>query len=998
MIDTGHAGSESVQIMRDADRVLTSLGYIGDRDFVTDPEDQRVRRHRHAIRSAFAGMDVIGAFCPTSHMANGGTTAVPLVYVVVSASQADADRAHRSIWSQSLVPLMLVVTPEGVQVRNAFNPAEGAGRLVPWSDWHDGAVHPALAGIAPAALRSSLSWQHFGTAQMNRVDTRLYRTIRELNTQICGSVPALADQRALANALIGRMLYLLVLTDRKVITQEHVSALKDKRGRPLCPDISLISDGPERLPPWPAKQFWALMDSIDTELNGSIFPISKAERECLGDTAIDLARNVLRRDDALEHGALQLGFLDIDYAALRTETISAIYEQFFAVEDAEQKAADGAFYTPVYLVDYVLDELDGIDPLTPDSRVCDPAAGSGAFLVSAFRRIVERLLNGRAAQPAELRDVLQKAIFGMETNAQAANVARFSLYLTMLDYLPGLTFQMARDRHRLLGEPKLFPDMRENVRIGDFFEPMPPKLRRKATHVIGNPPWTKLKPHSPADHYRQTLPSEAPVSYGNLAELFTWRAIRELAAPDGAVALVMSARSFIGSRVPESGSFPSSLAQSVRLHGITNLSHFRRKLFEKAGEPAVVIFASNRPPNNLDRTWRYSPLLTSQPLDKNGSPWSIVVDRGAIERTRQIDLFGSDRDWFHNLMLQPLDRVFARRLATNSELSLGAFMRRVGLRIDRGGYEQETGIPRDYHLGVGKNRQNYLARLGLVPGHAREYDLPRHLAEQARPPFNKMFAGNILLIPRAHNQYDFVAEPVAFNSSIQGLYFADDKLSAAVRHIILTEIGHYFTARAVRYLMALVGKAWMLEQRRFEASDMERLPFPYASVHELVSAPPSTLTDLELTRRIAASSGLGEQFERAVEDHAAIRIGYQNGKVPAIALTPVTNDRRSTYESVLATSLNALFSDSASISVSRPLPKDKQPYDLLVSIAPHGSKVVDSPPKAVERDLAESAAIEVSSSQSSTIVRLSKTPAVANWTVDRAYSDAIAIVQNVLAR
>lgn len=988
-------------VWRDVDhvqRVAGALGYDADPDYVTDPRDERVQRHRHALAVAFEHMGVAGALCLTSRLAGGATASVPVVYLASCADAAEADRVHRAIWSQSLAPLVILLTPDGFQVRNGFNYTAERGPLFPWNEWPIDGVHPALAGLRSESLRTSLSWQHFATARMSRVDDRLYRSIKALNANVRQSTPDLADRADLVNALIGRVLYLLVLIDRGIVTQADVTQVVDRKGRPLCADLQLDGDGAARPAPWPAAQFWALLDAIDDDLNGTIFPIPRADRGLLDDGAINMVRDVLRRD-AIAVDGVQYGFVGVDYGALRTETISAIYEQFFAVEDEKRKATEGAFYTPAYLVDYVLDELDGISPLTEASVVCDPAAGSGAFLVAAYRRAVERTARtGQDIDAARLKRILIDVVHGLERNEQAANVARFSLYLTMLDYLPGVTWGALRATRQPNGE-KLFPDMRRNLLTADFFARLPVGLRGKVTHVIGNPPWTRIVPGEAADAYRKRLPPTAALAYGNLAELFAWRALLQLAAPGGAVALVMAARSFIGSKVGADASFPTSFASATRLHGITNLSHFRRKLFEKAGEAAVVIFATNEAAGPLDWTWRYSPLLTSQPLDKNGTPWGILVDRGVVERSRQVDLLRTDREWFQNLMLQPLDRVFAERVAAAAdEMSLGAFLRRHGIHANRGGYEPETGMPAKYHLGTGKGLNHYRTRLGLDPGTVRSYNLPIDLVRKARSPFSRMFAGDVLLVPRAHNFYDVVDTPVAFNSSLVGLYFASDELPAETRLRILEEIAAYMRSNATRYLMAVVGKAWILEQRRFEVTDMLRLPFPYQTIDELLGNPPSTTADDELTALVAERCRLGPTFAPVVEEHHRVREGYQNGKVPSAARSPVGDAQRTEYERMLGRSLASMFGGTATIEVDRLADAWGEALDTLVTLRRPGSDRTAAAPTIGLPELAATTTAAIGGDADVTIVRLSKPPALSAWTLDRAYADAMGIVRDVLAQ
>lgn len=85
----------------------------------------------------------------------------------------------------------------------------------------------------------------------------------------------------------------------------------------------------------------------------------------------------------------------------------------------------------------MLDRLEDERPLTAGVRVLDPAAGSGVFLVGAYRRIVEATLgSGRTTMKlTDLHALMTDAIFAVELNPTACHVAAFSLYLTMLDYV-----------------------------------------------------------------------------------------------------------------------------------------------------------------------------------------------------------------------------------------------------------------------------------------------------------------------------------------------------------------------------------------------------------------------------------------------------------------------------------------------------------------------------------------------------------------------------------
>jgi hypothetical protein len=153
----------------------------------------------------------------------------------------------------------------------------------------------------------------------------------------------------------------------------------------------------------------------------------------------------------------------VDYRNLGAEELGSIYEsllelvprhervqRLFTLEDlaGNDRKTSGSYYTPTALIDLVLDEA--LDPLLDEAEkaadpeaallaltVCDPACGSGHFLVAAARRIAARVAMARTgevdATPASLQealhDVVARCIYGVDLNPMAADLAKVSLWL-----------------------------------------------------------------------------------------------------------------------------------------------------------------------------------------------------------------------------------------------------------------------------------------------------------------------------------------------------------------------------------------------------------------------------------------------------------------------------------------------------------------------------------------------------------------------------------------
>ncbi|MFE1995250.1 Eco57I restriction-modification methylase domain-containing protein [Streptomyces parvulus] len=201
----------------------------------------------------------------------------------------------------------------------------------------------------------------------------------------------------------------------------------------------------------------------------------------------------------------------VDYRHLGADELGSVYESLLELEprlddggtyvlkrlEGNDRKTSGSYYTPSPLIDCLLDST--LDPViekavrsctTPEEReaallalsVCDPACGSGHFLVAAARRIARRLAEIRTDDPepgAEdvrhaLRDVISRCVYGVDLNPMAVELAKVSLWIEAMEPGRPLTFLDAHIKHGngLLGTtPRLLaqglPDDAFKVLEGD---------------------------------------------------------------------------------------------------------------------------------------------------------------------------------------------------------------------------------------------------------------------------------------------------------------------------------------------------------------------------------------------------------------------------------------------------------------------------------------------------------------------------------------------------
>jgi len=231
------------------------------------------------------------------------------------------------------------------------------------------------------------------------------------------------------------------------------------------------------------------------------------------------------------------------------EVLGNIYEQYLGYTikltdhqakyelKPEVRKAGGIYYTPEYIVDYIVKNTVG--KLLKESsarkikklRILDPACGSGSFLIRAY----EEMLNYYRSQKKNKRkskekmrklefeyeeveplltieeksEILREHIFGVDIDEQAVEVTKLSLMLKMLEgeygLIHGRSILPILDRNIRCGNSLISGDVLELKKyFGDeWYEVKPFNWNEEFEKimvdeggfdvVIGNPPWVSLK-------------------------------------------------------------------------------------------------------------------------------------------------------------------------------------------------------------------------------------------------------------------------------------------------------------------------------------------------------------------------------------------------------------------------------------------------------------------------------------------------------------------------
>jgi len=393
------------------------------------------------------------------------------------------------------------------------------------------------------------------------VDDEFLKEIEEWRETLASNIalrnPKLTSVRELNDAVqktIDRIIFLRMCEDRGIEQYGQLYSLLEREN--IYPHLCKI------------------YEKADEKYNSGLFHFKKERDRSIPPDEITLKLTI--DDKVLKEIIRHIYYPESPYefSVLRPEILGNVYEQFLGKvirlteghrakveEKPEVKKAGGVFYTPEYIVDYIVKNTVGklCEGKTPKQieklHILDPACGSGSFLLGAYSYLLKHHLDyyTNRKKPKSLKEqiyqrkdgqwvltikekkrILLNNIYGVDIDSQAVEVTKLSLLLKVLE-------GESRDIHekqKKLWQERVLPDLGDNIKCGnsliepDFYDNTQTKLFDNAEIyrinafdwnlefkeimdgggfdvILGNPPYVDIKglPKKDVDYIFKKYPT-----------------------------------------------------------------------------------------------------------------------------------------------------------------------------------------------------------------------------------------------------------------------------------------------------------------------------------------------------------------------------------------------------------------------------------------------------------------------------------------------------------
>ena len=411
----------------------------------------------------------------------------------------------------------------------------------------------------------------------NEVDTYLLNNLVALKEELS----KFDTDNENINGLILKSLFIKYLEDRKILTDIYITKVLEKGNPALL--IKMFSD--------------------ISVINGDILKKDlKVTEKHINELKIFYSHDYKE----YKKGQLNL-FYPYKFDKIPIQLISNVYEEFLGRTNKKEKKSKGIFYTRTFVIDFMLSHT--IYPKIEKqshSTILDPACGSGAFLVQAFNKILKSQLEKNLSID-EKAEILQKQIFGIDTDVNALQITAFSLYLTLLDGISKNEIQEQLKKrnpilpsligYNLLQKNTIVDDIKFDIKINSKIYSF-----KNFDCIVANPPWSELKKSAENDieikRSRKEIDRSAlfkNVSKYQISQAFLLK-LDNLSHNNTDIAIIVNNSNFfnIGSGNLKPQKFRKEILEKYRLKCFYELSDVSEILFKGTKHPSAVLILDKK--------------------------------------------------------------------------------------------------------------------------------------------------------------------------------------------------------------------------------------------------------------------------------------------------------------------------------------------------------------------------------------------------------------------
>lgn len=751
-----------------------------------------------------------------------GIAKVPLIYfsAIQKYDAKQVAELHRLSWNLGEAPLLFVVTPDEILIYNNYEMPKSVdnGNLDPTAGVIEtlhltnglASQRLALQKYHRSLLESGEYWRKSKTRfdAQSRVDATLIANLRIMRKTLINQISKRCDKSketitSVVHSLLCRSIFIKYLEERK-----------DSNGETIFPQdfySNFLGSAKQYTDVLNNKEAtYNLFRTLKEKFNGDTLQVSEVEIEIISQNDLDELRTFIVGDSELESKQLALWPL-YSFDIIPIQLISSIYELFFHLSDEDDEK--GTYYTPLHLVNLVMDETYPWEGEYKDTSFFDPSCGSGIFLVEAYRRLVCRWMTQNDVHSIDcdqLNLLLKNSIFGVDINEEAIRVASFSLSLAMCDFLDP----------RSIWDKLSFPRLLDNNLISsDFFDEDNLFNNRRYDVIVGNPPWQSNITGKTKAYLKKV---NRIISDKQIAQAFSIKC-SELCKQNGIICLLMPSKGLLFNRSDKGKTYRANLFADNNVLAIINLSVYRKFLFDHASGPATaiiytpkkeeinqpIVYCTPKPNYTIEDIRKFS----IDPTDICRIPCDLIDD----DRIWKIAMWGAPRD------LELIGKMQSTFAPMTSFIEENQMITAEGFK--RGNRKHKCYDFKGLPLVEVKSFKPYYVSSDELP--TVDFDDFECIVKNAR----KIFAAPHLIIKQSHKNGTILSEVLdydaVFNHSILGVHGDINKLK-----YLSVIIG----SRVFSYYHILTNRKWLVERDELEAGDIWQTPIPSPSDAEIEEA------------------------------------------------------------------------------------------------------------------------------------------------------------------